>query len=64
MAELRLIGNATLPYVRLDVLSRVTDVCEDEWLRLIMDPRECSVAMVRSQEGLYIEMSVLQPNYF
>lgn len=60
MAELRLISNTTLPYVRIDILSRVTGVCEDEWLRLIMDPRECSVAMVRSQEGLYIEMSVLQ----
>ena len=60
MAELRLIGNATLPYVRLSVLSRVTGISEAEWMRFIMDPRECSVAMVRSQEGLYIEMSVMQ----
>lgn len=60
MAELRLIGNATLPYVRLDVLSRVTDVSQEDWMRFIMDPTECSVSMVRSQEGFYVEMSVLQ----
>ena len=60
MAELRLIGNATLPYVRVDVLSRVTGISQEEWMGMIMDPTECSVAMVRSQEGLYVEMSVLQ----
>ena len=60
MADLRLVGGTTLPYVNLEALCRVTGIARDAWMAMLMDPNECSVAMVRSQEGMYVEMSVIE----